>query len=77
MHPKISQSDKKEKFSICYLLHIECHIFGDSCCTGLLVRNIDKLRYPKLKLWFYFKECHVGFCTHFAILNYDDQITIV
>ncbi len=49
-----------------------CWVFPLLLCTGNLC-FID--RYPKLKLYLYYNECHFRECTDFAIKNYDGQLT--
>lgn len=77
MHPQISDSPSLQPVPLHPLLHLLSPAPRDPNRIRLLVSPIFILRYPKFKLWLYYSECSYETCTHFAVLNYDDQITIV
>ena len=55
-------------------LRLFCWVFQQYLPIG---KGLLNGRYPRLKLFLYFEESTLPKCTHFAVVNYDNQLSIV
>lgn len=63
--------------SVQVVYFVMCGIVRDSSIVGVLVKYVIRIRYPMLKIRIYYSYCHYSECSHFLIINYDRQISIV
>lgn len=59
-------------------IHRSLNMYCRSICTGrILVSNRRYLRYPRFQRLMMYDTCQLDQSTHFFILNYDGQYTLV
>ena len=75
VHSQRNLSSAVCALAILSLPHLQCLPFH-TMVHDLLV-SLSLLRYPHYERYFYYAFCSLDEATHFHVLNYDGQITIV